>query len=96
MTPAQQDIGVPDEQKRQMVGCGFAIAVVVAPFLGLLYGQVAGLAVLAGALATTLLAVVEGSRDADDVEQRRLRILAVINGIFLLLTLLLLAALLFG
>ncbi len=96
MTPAQQDNGVPDEQKRQIVGCGFAIALVIAPFLALLYGQAAGLAVLAGALATTLLAVIEGSRGADAVEQRRLRILAVINGIFFLLTLILLGALLLG
>ena len=94
MSPAHWDTRVPDDQKRQIVGCGFAIAIVVAPFLALLYGEIAGLAVLAGALATTLFAVVEGSRGSEPIEQRKLRILAVVNGAFLLITLLLLALLL--
>jgi hypothetical protein len=74
---------VTSDEKRRIVGCGFGAAIVVAPFLALLYGTKAGLAVLASALTLTLYAVVQAMDDDDDLVRRRLTILAAINLAFL-------------
>jgi hypothetical protein len=61
-----------------VIGCGFAIAMVAAPALALLYGVTAGLAVLATALAATTYLLLDATRLRPDLRSR-LFVLAGIN-----------------
>jgi hypothetical protein len=67
-----------NELRRRVIGCGFAIAMVAAPVLALLYGVTAGLAVLATALATTTYLLLDATRLRPDLRSR-LFVLAGVN-----------------
>jgi uncharacterized membrane protein YfcA len=66
---------------RRVVGCGFGGAMVVAPFLALLFDVVAGLAVMAVALGATAYLAEDAGRKAEVGVRRRLRWFAVVNGV---------------
>jgi hypothetical protein len=86
--------GIPDEDRRKLIGCFFSGSVVAAPFVALLYGQKASLVVLALALLTVaVFALLEG-RASHGVRRKQLLALGLINGGFLILTLMVLALLL--
>lgn len=70
--------GIAPDRKR-MVGLLLAGAILAAPFLALLYGRVAGLAVSTVALATTAFLAAEAARGADTVSRRRLGAAAAFN-----------------
>jgi len=54
---------------------------VVAPFLALLFDVAAGLAVMAAGLGATAYLAGDAARTAEEVQRRRLRWLAVVNGV---------------
>lgn len=82
-------------QKKTLIGCGFAAAIVVAPFLALLINVEFGLGVLVAALGVTAYAVIERLSGADPTEARRLKALLVVNGVFLILSVAALGVMLF-
>jgi hypothetical protein len=69
---------------RQAAGYLFAGAMVAAPFLALLFGWNAGLAVLAFALAATTFLTLDALRRAPSELRPRLRWLAALNGVLTL------------
>jgi hypothetical protein len=68
-----------DARVRRLIGCGFGGAMVVAPFLALLYDFSAGLAVMAFALGATAYLAVDAARTAEPAVRRRLRGFAAVN-----------------
>lgn len=66
--------------RTRRIGCLLTGAIVVAPFLALLYDLAAGLAVMTVALAATCILTGEAARMAVGAGQRRLIIAAVVNG----------------
>lgn len=66
--------------RARLIGCLLIEAIVVAPFLALLYDPAAGLAVMTVALAATCFLAGEAARMAVGAGQRRLIIAAVVNG----------------
>lgn len=78
------------EDRTERIGCGLALAMVVAPFLGLLYGPNVGLAVAAAALAATALVAWGVARSAPAAEGRRMVFAAVLNGVLAAIALVLL------
>lgn len=66
--------------RTRLVGCALAAAVTVAPFLALLYGLDAALAVMALALGAAAGAAREAARGVDGAARDRLRVAAVANG----------------
>lgn len=75
---------------RKLAGYGFVAAMVLAPFLALIYGWNAGLGVMTFALASTTYLVVDAWRTADPATRLRLRPLLGINAALTLLCLLIL------
>jgi hypothetical protein len=67
------------ETLRRYAGFGFATAIVIAPFLGLLWGVEYGLGVMVVALALTSYLAFAGATFAEPRQARRLRILAAIQ-----------------
>ena len=63
-----------------VVGCVLGGAMVAAPFLALLYGVEAGLAVMAVALGATAWGAAQVARGAVAPVRRRLVLAAVVNG----------------
>lgn len=74
----------------------FVAAMVVAPFLALIYDLSAGLAVMTAALIATTIVTIDASRVAEPVIRRRLLLLAWTNGAMSLAAAGLLAARLLG
>ncbi|GIW04307.1 MAG: hypothetical protein KatS3mg059_0927 [Thermomicrobiales bacterium] len=68
------------ERRRRIIGCGFALAIAVAPPLALLYGVTAGLAVLATALAMTTYLLLDAIRLRPDL-RRQLVAIAGVNAV---------------
>lgn len=68
-------------ERRPGVGCFFGAAMLAAPFLALLYGWNAGLAVMAAALAATTGLAIQAGRTAPPEVRRRLLPVAVVNGL---------------
>lgn len=66
---------------RALVGCGFGGAMVVAPFLALLFDVAAGLAVMAVGLGATAYLAEDAGRTAEVGVRRKLRWFAVVNGV---------------
>jgi hypothetical protein len=66
---------------RRLIGCGFAGAMIVAPFLALLFDVAAGLAVMAIGLGATAYLAMEAARATAPKTGRRLRAFAVVNGL---------------
>jgi hypothetical protein len=83
-------------QSRRIIAYAFAAAMVIAPFLALIYGLTAGLAVLTLALGTTTYVTFDASCDAPPDLRQRLRLLAAINAVLGLIALGLLVARLLG
>lgn len=79
------------EGRTERIGCGLALAMVAAPFLGLLYGPNAGLAVATAALAGTASVAWGVSRSAGGEEGRRMAVAAAVNGVLAVIALALLA-----
>lgn len=71
-------------ERGRAVGCLLAGAIVLAPFLALLYGPVAGLAIMVLALAATAFLTGEVGRTADGPTRRRLLVAAVVNALLAL------------
>lgn len=67
-------------QGRQVITYLFVAAMVLAPFLALLYDLNAGLAVMAAALIATTVVTIDAARVAEPLLRRRLLILAWVNG----------------
>lgn len=76
--PRATDSG--DEHRRRIIGCGFALAMVAAPLLALLYGVNAGLAVLATTLAMTTYLLLDATRLRPDL-RRQLIAVAGVNAV---------------
>ena len=72
-----------DQRLRQGIGCGFGGAIVAAPFVAWFWGTEAAVAVMALALAATSALALDASRTAEPAMARRLRGLAVVNGVVL-------------
>ncbi len=70
--------------RARLVGCGLAGAIVVAPFLALVVGLSAGLAVMLLALGATALLAAEAGRGAAAPVRRWLLVTAVANGVLAL------------
>ena len=68
-------------QTRRIVTYIFAAAMVVAPFVALLYDINAGLGVLTLALLATAYAAYDASQAAEPDLAKRLRLLAGVNGV---------------
>lgn len=67
------------EERRRYVGYGFVAAMVLAPFIGLLYGAPFGLGVLAIALLMTAWLCWNTAAAVEAEGARRLRVLAALN-----------------
>jgi hypothetical protein len=78
--------GFSEEEKRRIAGCGFGAAILIAPFIALLYSERIALAVLALALGSMTAFALDASRDAPEPLRRRLLVLAAIDGLFLTVT----------
>ncbi len=78
--------GIPEEERRRLIGCGFSLAILAAPFLALLVSATVGLVVLALALATSAWFAFEAAKEADPATGKRLRLLAGINTLLLAAT----------
>ncbi len=78
--------GIPEEEKRKILGCLFSGAILVAPFIALLYGTSTGLIVLALALMTSIWFAWEGLDESSATVRSRLRILIAINMTLLVMT----------
>lgn len=78
------------EGRTERIGCGLALAMVAAPFLGLLYGPNAGLAMATAALAATAFVAWGVSRTAAGEDGRRMAVAAVLNGVLAVIALVLL------
>ncbi len=85
--------GVPEEDRRRIVGCIFGGAIVAAPFIGLLYSQMISLIVLALALGTVMTFAFLQARDERGPRRTHLAILAGVNLVFLVLTVAVMVAL---
>jgi hypothetical protein len=72
---------------RRAIGCGFGGAMIVAPFLALLFDLAAALAVMAVGLGATAYLAVEAARTAELETRRRLRGFAVVNGVLAVVSL---------
>lgn len=83
-------------QSRRILTYLFAVAMVIAPFLALLYDLTAGLAVLAAALAATTYVAYDVARQVAPARRGRLLVLVGVNGGLALLATGLLAARLTG
>lgn len=79
-------------QGRRIITLIFATAVVLAPFLALLFSLTAGLAVMTAALAATSYVAFDVSREAAPESAQRLRLLAAANAVLALIALGLLIA----
>jgi hypothetical protein len=66
---------------RRVIGCGFGGAMVVAPFLALLFDVAAGLAVMAVGLGATAYLAADAGQTAEVGVRKRLRWFAVVNGV---------------
>lgn len=64
-----------------LVGCVFAVGVIAAPFLALLYGIEAGLGMMAAALATVTGFGVYATQHAPPDLRRRLLPVVMLNGV---------------
>ena len=65
--------------RRQLIRYGFIVAILIAPFLGLLYGLWVGALVMAVALAATAFATFDLLAQAPPAQRQRMRRLAVVN-----------------
>lgn len=72
--------GGPPLERTRVLGLLFAGAMVAAPFLALLYGPTAGLAVATLALAATAALAGDAARGAGPAARRRLVVAAAVNG----------------
>jgi len=72
--------GRPPVDRTRLAGCLFGGAMAAAPFLALLYGPTAGLAVATAALAATAALSADAARAAPPAAGRRLRVAAAVNG----------------
>ncbi|MBX3070634.1 MAG: hypothetical protein KF883_09080 [Thermomicrobiales bacterium] len=77
--------GIPEDEKKRILGCAFSGAILIAPFVALLYSKTIALVVLIFALGSAAWFAFEGSRGADAVTQARLRVLAGVNVVLLVL-----------
>lgn len=75
--------GIPEDERRRLIGCAFSVAIVAAPFLALVVSPTMGLTVLALALATSAWFALEASHEAEPVTRNRLRMLAGLNVLLL-------------
>jgi len=73
--------GLEELERARVAGCLLGGAIVVAPFLALLYDVGAGLAVMAVALGATAWGAVQGARLAARPLRRRLFAAAAVNGV---------------
>ncbi len=85
--------GVPEEDRRRIAGCIFGVAILAAPFIGLLYSQMISLIVLALALVTVLAFAFLQARDERGPRRTQLVMLALVNLVFLVLTIAVMVAL---
>jgi len=74
-------------QRRRIIGCGFVVAVILAPFLGLLYGRGLGVLIMALALAATAFIAFDVLPAAPPERRERVRRLGIVNVILALLCL---------
>jgi hypothetical protein len=74
-------------QSRRIITYLFVAAMVVAPFLALLYDLNAGLAVLTAALAATAYLTFDVAWEAEAELRRRLLVLGAVNAVFGLIAL---------
>ena len=79
--------GIPEDERRRLIGCAFSTAIVAAPFLALLVSVRAGLLVLVLALATAGWFAFEASEGAANPYRKWLRLLAIANALFLIVAL---------
>lgn len=70
---------------RRLAAYAFAAAMVLAPFLALIYGWNVGLAVMAFALAATTYLAIDAARAADAATLPRLRRMIAVNAALCLL-----------
>jgi hypothetical protein len=75
------------ESREQRIGCLLSLAIVISPFLALLYGVPAALAVLAIATATTAWLTFSASQDAAPQRRSSLLAAAVLNAVFAVIAL---------
>jgi hypothetical protein len=73
-----------DEQRAELRAFGLTVAIVLAPFLALVFGLNAALGVLAVALAATALLCWHAAGAAGRAERGRLRAFAALNGVLAL------------
>ena len=82
--PAPVDAAAVGGATARLTGCVFAGAILVAPFLALLFDPVAGLLVMTLALAATAFLAGDAARAATAPARRRLLVLAAVNGVLAL------------
>lgn len=70
--------GIP-ERRTNRAGCALAAAMIAAPFLGLLYGPDAGLAVAVAVLVATAVVAHDASRNGPVDGRRRMAVAVVFN-----------------
>lgn len=66
-------------QRRKIVGYGFIVSIVAAPFLGLLYGRGLGVLIMAIALAATAFIAFDLLPTAPAERRTRIRRLGILN-----------------
>ena len=75
----------PSEMERaRLAGCLLGGAILIAPFLALLYDPAAGLAVMTLALGATAFGAAQTARTSHEEVRRRLLIAAALNGVLAL------------
>lgn len=78
--------GIPEDEKRKLLGCLFSVAILIAPFIALLYGTSTGLVVLALALLTSIWFAWKALDETSEPMRSRLRLLIAVNSALLILT----------
>jgi hypothetical protein len=79
-----------DEQRAELRAFGLTVAIVLAPFLALVFGLNAALGVLAVALAATAFLCWHAARAVGPASRSRLRVAAALNGALALVAVLVL------
>jgi hypothetical protein len=74
-------------QRRRIIGYGFIVAIIAAPFLGLLYGRGLGVLIMAIALAATTFVAFDLLPTAPPERRVRLRRLGIVNAVLALVCL---------
>ena len=75
--------GIPEDEKKRLFGCAFSVAILIAPFIALLYSMTIAVVVLILALGTATWFAWEASRESEGQLRARLIALTAVNALLL-------------